>query len=96
MKTLAILDDYQDAVRHLPFWKRLDGRVSIDVFRDTLAGEDALVERLKPYAIVVASASARGSRPPCSRGCRRSSTWRSRDGTPATSTWPRRRSTGSS
>jgi phosphoglycerate dehydrogenase-like enzyme len=54
VKRLAILDDYQDAVRHLPFWKRLDGRVSIDVFRDTLGSEDALVERLKPYAIVVA------------------------------------------
>ena len=54
MKTLAILDDYQDAVRHLPFWSRLDGRVTIDVFRDTLQSEDALVERLRPYAIVVA------------------------------------------
>lgn len=54
MKTLAILDDYQDAVRHLPFWSRLDGRVTIDVFRDTLESEDALIERLKPYAIVVA------------------------------------------
>lgn len=54
MKTLAILDDYQDAVRRLPFWSRLDGRVTIDVFRDTLQSEDALVERLRPYAIVVA------------------------------------------
>jgi len=54
MKTLAILDDYQDAVRHLPYWKRLEGRVAIDVFRDTLLQEDALVDRLKPYAVVVA------------------------------------------
>ena len=54
MKTLAILDDYQDAVRRLPYWKRLSGRVAIDVFHDTLQSEDALVERLKPYAIVVA------------------------------------------
>lgn len=54
MKTLAILDDYQDAVRHLSYWKRLDGQVTLDVFRDTLSSEDALVERLKPYAIVVA------------------------------------------
>ena len=54
MKRLAILDDYQDAVRRLPFWQRLDGRVTIDAFRDTLQSEDALVERLKPYAIVVA------------------------------------------
>ena len=32
MKTLAILDDYQDAVRHLPFWSRLDGRWMIEGF----------------------------------------------------------------
>lgn len=54
MKSLAILDDYQDVVRRLPHWKRLDGKVSVDVFHDTLASEDALVERLKPYAVLVA------------------------------------------
>ena len=53
MKRVAILDDYQGTVPALPYWKKLDGRVAIDVFRDTLFAEDDLVERLKPYEILV-------------------------------------------
>lgn len=53
MKRLAILNDYQDAVRSLPCWERLGGRVLIDVYRDTLASEEALVRRLQPYEILV-------------------------------------------
>jgi phosphoglycerate dehydrogenase-like enzyme len=40
-------------VRALPHWKRLDGRVTIDAFPDTLSDEDALARRLAPYEIVV-------------------------------------------
>jgi len=53
MKRLAILDDYQGTVPALPHWARLSGRTTIDHYRDTLASEDALVERLSPYEILV-------------------------------------------
>ncbi len=53
MKRLAILDDYQGEVPSLANWKRLDGRVAIDLFRDTLKKEDDLAKRLAPYEIVV-------------------------------------------
>ncbi len=53
MTRLAILDDYQGEVLSLADWKRLDGRVSIELFRDTLKKEDDLVARLAPYEIVV-------------------------------------------
>jgi hypothetical protein len=33
---MAILDDYQGEVLSLADWKRLEGRASIDLFRDTL------------------------------------------------------------
>lgn len=53
MKRIAILDDYQGRVLSLPCWARLGGRASVDVFRDTLASEDALARRLRPFEILV-------------------------------------------
>ncbi len=53
MKRIAVLDDYQGVVLSLPYWARLTGRATIDVYRDTLAGEDALVHRLRQYEILV-------------------------------------------
>lgn len=53
VKRLAILDDYQGEVLGLADWKRLEGRASIDLFRDTLKQADDLVARLAPYQIVV-------------------------------------------
>ena len=53
MKRLAIIDDWGGMVSALPIWKRLDGRVGIDSFQDTLADENALADRLAPYEIVV-------------------------------------------
>ncbi len=52
-RRIVVLDDYQGAVLSLPYWTRLTGRVSVDVFRDTQTAEDALVERLDGYEIVV-------------------------------------------
>ena len=52
-KRAAVLDDYQGEVLTLPAWRRLDGRVSIDLYRDTLHDEDALARRLAPYQILV-------------------------------------------
>lgn len=53
MKRIAILDDYQGVVLSLPYWARLAGRASVDVYRDTLADEGALVRRLRQYEILV-------------------------------------------
>ena len=53
MKRIAILDDYQGVVLSLPYWARLKDRANIDAYRDTPADEDALVERLRQYEILV-------------------------------------------
>ena len=54
MIRVAVLDDYQGVVLTLPYWKRLDGRAAIDLFRDTLADEARLAARLAPYEVIVA------------------------------------------
>jgi phosphoglycerate dehydrogenase-like enzyme len=54
MIQVAVLDDYQGVVLTLPYWKRLDGRAVVDLFRDTLADETALAARLAPYPVIVA------------------------------------------
>ncbi len=53
MKRIAVLDDYQDAVSSLPYWARLAGRASVDVYRDTPSNEGGVVRRLREYEIVV-------------------------------------------
>lgn len=54
MTRIAILDDYQGLASSLPCWKRLDGRAEVQAFRDTAATEEALVDRLRGFPIVVA------------------------------------------
>ena len=51
---VAILDDYQGVALTSADWSPLKDRVTINVFRDTLHGEDALVERLKEFEIICA------------------------------------------
>lgn len=51
---VAVLDDYQRVSHTLADWSILQDRVKVDTFIETLHDEDALVERLKPYAIVCA------------------------------------------
>lgn len=53
MKRIAILDDYQGAALSAASWGQLDGRASVDVYRDTLRSEDDLVGRLAAYEILV-------------------------------------------
>ncbi len=48
----AILDDYQNAVTRLGDWSSLDGEIEIEVFRDHVADEAAVAERLKDFEIV--------------------------------------------
>jgi phosphoglycerate dehydrogenase-like enzyme len=49
---VAVLDDYQDAARRFGPWDRLAAEVT--VFHDHVAGDDALIERLAPFDVVVA------------------------------------------
>lgn len=49
---LAVLDDYQDAAGRFGHWKLIDNEVDVDLFRDHLHDEKALIERLLPYDIV--------------------------------------------
>jgi phosphoglycerate dehydrogenase-like enzyme len=53
MKRIAILDDYQGAALSAASWEQLNGRASVDVYRDTLRNEDDLVARLAAYEILV-------------------------------------------
>lgn len=53
LQRLAILDDYQGVTLQAPAWARLPA-VQKTVFRDTLADQDALVERLLPFDGILA------------------------------------------
>jgi len=50
----AILDDYQQVAFKNADWSRVNSKIAIDVFTDTIADQDALVERLLPYTIICA------------------------------------------
>jgi phosphoglycerate dehydrogenase-like enzyme len=52
LKRLAILDDYQGVVLSMGPWSRLQG-LEIEVFRETLADRDALVQRLLPFEAIL-------------------------------------------
>jgi phosphoglycerate dehydrogenase-like enzyme len=50
---VAVLDDYQHVARVYGDWDRLRERADVTVFHDHLFDEDALAERLAPFAAVV-------------------------------------------
>ena len=54
MTRVAVLDDYQDVALQMADWGALPAAVEVKVFRDHLADEQALVERLQDFAIIVA------------------------------------------
>jgi phosphoglycerate dehydrogenase-like enzyme len=54
LKKVAVLDDYQGAGLSQPHWERLRGRIELHGFRDTLQTEQALIERLRRFEILVA------------------------------------------
>lgn len=53
MTRIAILNDYQKIALASADWGRLPDTVSIDVYHDHQPDEAAVVERLKPYDVVV-------------------------------------------
>jgi phosphoglycerate dehydrogenase-like enzyme len=52
MKTLAIIDDYENAALAMADWSPLAGAVEIAAFHDHVADEAALAERLSAFQIV--------------------------------------------
>jgi phosphoglycerate dehydrogenase-like enzyme len=52
--SVAVLDDYQDVACTLGPWDELGDAVTVTAFHDHVADDDALVERLAPFEIVVA------------------------------------------
>ena len=53
MTKVAVLDDWQDAVRHHADWDRLAGRAEIRFFGDAFAGEDQAASSLADFDILL-------------------------------------------
>lgn len=51
---VAVLDDYQDAAQRFGPWEMLGREVDVTTFLDHVADDDAVVERLAPFEVVVA------------------------------------------
>ncbi|SAL16489.1 D-isomer specific 2-hydroxyacid dehydrogenase [Caballeronia turbans] len=51
---VAVLDDYQNIALSMADWSPLDGRATLTVFNDHIAGREALLERLRPFDVVCA------------------------------------------
>lgn len=54
MARVAVLDDYQAAATQTADWSILPPETTVQVFGDHLSDQDALVERLKDFEIIVA------------------------------------------
>lgn len=54
MPRVAVLDDYQEVALEMADWGILPSDVDVEVFRDHLSDQDAVVERLKDFEIIVA------------------------------------------
>src|SRR5215475_5052857 len=54
MVRVAILDDYQHVALQMTDWGVLPAEVEVQVFSDHLTDQDALVERLKNFEIIMA------------------------------------------
>ena len=54
MHRIAVLDDYQSAAAGFADWSLVPGPVDVVEFADHLGDEDALVDRLTPFEVVVA------------------------------------------
>jgi phosphoglycerate dehydrogenase-like enzyme len=51
---VAVLDDYQDAALQMTDWRVLPSDVQVQVFRDHLADQNAVAQRLRDFEIVMA------------------------------------------
>ena len=69
MVRIALLDDYQDVALHMADWRALPQNADLQVFRDHLFDEDALVERLKDFDIIMAMRERTPLLAACSSAC---------------------------
>jgi phosphoglycerate dehydrogenase-like enzyme len=53
MPRVAVINDYMRIVSQVADWSCLEGRASVSFFHDHLDSDDALVERLAPFEIIV-------------------------------------------
>jgi phosphoglycerate dehydrogenase-like enzyme len=51
---IAVLDDYQGVASSLADWGRLPSDSSVEFFREHIYGEDAVIDRLQSYDVIVA------------------------------------------
>ena len=54
MARVALLDDYQEVALQMADWRSLPADTDLEVFRDHLAEEDVLVERLQDFDVIMA------------------------------------------
>jgi phosphoglycerate dehydrogenase-like enzyme len=54
MVQVAVLDDYQNVALELADWVPVQQRAQVTVFRDTIADQDKLAQRLQPFEIICA------------------------------------------
>lgn len=54
MTRVAVLDDYQGCALQMADWNAVSSQAEIQVFRDHLQEEEALIERLRDFDIIVA------------------------------------------
>ena len=50
---VAILDDYQGVAAEMAYWSRLPAGAQVEYFREHLTDEDAVVERLKDFQVIM-------------------------------------------
>jgi phosphoglycerate dehydrogenase-like enzyme len=53
MFRIGVLDDYMNIAQEIADWDRLADRARVDFYRDHLTDRAALVERLRPYEVLV-------------------------------------------
>jgi len=53
MIPIGVLDDYMNIAQEVADWDRLRGRAEIDFYQDHLTDREALVERLRPFEVLV-------------------------------------------
>ena len=90
--SVAILDDYQRVARALGPWDEVGDAAVVTAFDDHVADDDALVQRLTPFEVVVAMRERTPFRASGWSGCRTSGSSSPRAARTPRSTWTPRAS----
>jgi len=65
---IAILDDYQGVSPQIADWSQLPPNMEVQMFLDHLSDEDALVERLQDFQIIMGMRERTAFPAPCWNG----------------------------